>query len=228
MRELHYDAQGPAWRSQGNARSSRSTRWRAAISGTPLRDSYHLGSTIINDYGRPYRERLQQLLRRQRLCVGRPVHCSMCAASFRVRRRLPATPPRWPRRSARDGRHDLSPPSLPTELRVLPTPGHHPHGTDRIHTDGRFLEAYVSAQVLNHVISFGKQDEWLGPGQGGGMAYSNNAENIYSFHINRIEPLHIPLLSRLTGPFRYEFLVGAPGHTTCQSGVYRRPIDYRT
>ena len=24
------------------------------ISGTPLRDSYHLGSTIINDYGRPY------------------------------------------------------------------------------------------------------------------------------------------------------------------------------
>src|SRR6185437_13639441 len=24
------------------------------ISGTPLRDSYHLGSTVINDYGRPY------------------------------------------------------------------------------------------------------------------------------------------------------------------------------
>jgi hypothetical protein len=46
------------------------------------------------------------------------------------------------------------------------------------------------------------------------MAYSNNAENIYSFRINRIEPLHIPLLSRLTGPFRYEFLVGGlRGHT---------------
>ena len=25
-----------------------------AISGTPLRDSFHLGSTIVNDYGRPY------------------------------------------------------------------------------------------------------------------------------------------------------------------------------
>ena len=24
------------------------------ISGIPLRDSYHLGSTIVNDYGRPY------------------------------------------------------------------------------------------------------------------------------------------------------------------------------
>jgi hypothetical protein len=39
------------------------------------------------------------------------------------------------------------------------------------------MEAYVSAQYLNHVISFGKQDDWLGPGLGGGMAYSNNAEN---------------------------------------------------
>jgi hypothetical protein len=40
------------------------------------------------------------------------------------------------------------------------------------------------------------------------MAYSNNAENVYSFRIDRTEPLDIPLLSRITGPFRYEFLVG--------------------
>src|SRR6185312_7323787 len=26
------------------------------ISGTPLRDGYHFGQTIINDYGRPYGE----------------------------------------------------------------------------------------------------------------------------------------------------------------------------
>ncbi len=80
--------------------------------------------------------------------------------------------------------------------------------------NGRVMEAYVSAHLLNHEISFGKQDDWLGPGLGGGMAYSNNAENIYSFRINRVEPLHIPLLSRLTGPFRYDFLVGKlRGHT---------------
>ena len=81
-------------------------------------------------------------------------------------------------------------------------------------TQGRFLEAYVSVQVLNHVISFGKQDDWLGPGVGGAMAYSNNAQNIYSFRIARVEPLRIPLLSRLTGPFRYDFMVGPlRGHT---------------
>ena len=48
-----------------------------------------------------------------------------------------------------------------------------------------------------------------GPDMGGGFAYSNNAENIYSFRINRVEPLHIPGLSYVTGPFRYEFMIGA-------------------
>jgi hypothetical protein len=72
----------------------------------------------------------------------------------------------------------------------------------------RVMETFVSAHLLNHEISLGKQDDWLGPGLGGGMAYSNNAENIYSFRINRIEPLHVPVLSWITGPFRYEFLIG--------------------
>jgi hypothetical protein len=96
-----------------------------------------------------------------------------------------------------------------------------PMGPIATATDGRLLEAYVSAQVLNHVISFGKQDQWLGPALGGSMAWSNNAENIYGFEINRIEPLHVPLISRLLGPFRYEFLVGAlRGHTYMPNVAY--------
>ena len=81
-------------------------------------------------------------------------------------------------------------------------------------TVGRLTEAYVSTNLLNHILSFGKQDEWLGPAKGGSLAYSNNAENIYALHLNRIEPLRVPWLSTITGPFRYEFLVGAlGGHT---------------
>ena len=77
---------------------------------------------------------------------------------------------------------------------------------------------------FNHEISFGKQDDWLGPGLGGGFAYSNNAENIYSFRINRVEPLHIPGLSYITGPFRYEFLVGGlHGHTYVPNPAYPGP-----
>jgi hypothetical protein len=87
--------------------------------------------------------------------------------------------------------------------------------------NARVMEAYVSAHLLNHEISFGKQDNWLGPGLGGGMAYSNNAENIYSFRINRVEPLYIPLLSRLLGHFRYDFMVGPlRGHTYMPNPAY--------
>jgi len=75
--------------------------------------------------------------------------------------------------------------------------------------------------LLNHEISLGKQDDWLGPGLGGGMAYSNNADNIYSFHINRIEPFHVPLISRVLGPVRYEFLIGGlRGHTYMPNPQY--------
>ena len=56
-----------------------------------------------------------------------------------------------------------------------------PYGNFPAFTNGRLVEAYISAQVIGHDISFGKQDEWMGPAVGGGMAYSNNAENIYSF-----------------------------------------------
>jgi hypothetical protein len=60
----------------------------------------------------------------------------------------------------------------------------------------------------------GKEDHWLGPDKGASMLWSNNAENIYDFEINRVEPLSIPLLSRVTGPFRYDFFVGSlKGHT---------------
>jgi hypothetical protein len=88
-----------------------------------------------------------------------------------------------------------------------------PQGAIAASTDMRVMEAYAGVHFLWHEFSFGKQDEWLGPAQGGSMAYSNNAENIYAFHINRADPLWVPGLSRITGPFRYEFLVGSlKGH----------------
>jgi hypothetical protein len=78
----------------------------------------------------------------------------------------------------------------------------------------RILEANLSYRVLNHEISFGKSDHWVSPTVGGAFLYSNNAENIYAFQIDRTEPLYVPLLSRLTGPFRYDFFVGSlKGHS---------------
>jgi hypothetical protein len=51
---LHYDAGMQCLTHQGNSHIESVYSVARSISGTPLRDSFHLGSTIINDYGRPY------------------------------------------------------------------------------------------------------------------------------------------------------------------------------
>lgn len=176
-----------------------------AVSGTPLRDSFHLGSTVVNDYGRPYRNGFNSYtgasgyLHSGRFVLyargefqGAPSYVGYSPA-------LAAT------LAAIDGTTDYLNTSVPIPYNAQTTIPAGPFGTL---TDGRWIEAYVSAHVLNNEVSFGKQDDWLGPGLGGGMAISNNAENLYSFRINRVEPLVIPFLSRFTGPFRYEFVVG--------------------
>jgi hypothetical protein len=208
---LRDDIQGPCLVHEGNSRVESVYTVARAISGTPLRDSYHLGSTVINDYDRPYASGFNNysgasgyasagrfLLYARGEFQGAPSTAGYSAA---LAGEL----------AADDGTTDFFNSAIPIPYNQQATI---PAGPIAAATDGRLMEAYVSAHYLNHEISFGKQDDWLGPGLGGGMAYSNNAENIYSFRINRIEPLRIPLLSMLTGPFRYEFLVGSlKGHT---------------
>ena len=209
-RFLNPDVQGPCLTHQGNTRIESVYTVARGIGGTPLHDSFHLGSTIINDYGRPYENGFNSY-------SGASGYGSAGRFAFYVRGEFQGAPSAtgYSQGLANalstyvDGTTFLNTTTnLPYNQATIPM------GPIGATTSGRFLEAYVSAQVLNHVFSFGKQDDWLGPGLGGAMAFSNNAQNFYSFHINRIEPLNIPLLSRLTGPFRYEFLVGGlRGHT---------------
>lgn len=212
MHELHNDAQGPCLRYQGNSRVESVYSVARAISGTPLDDSFHLGSTIINDYGRPFENGFNNY-------SGASGYASAGRFLIYVRGEFQGAP------SAAGYSTDLSNELAKvvdgdqdylntTSLIPLDRQATIPAGPLAAATYGRIMEAYVSMHLLNHEVSFGKQDDWLGPGLGGGMGYSNNAENIYSFRINRIEPLHIPGLSRVTGPFRYEFIVGPlKGHT---------------
>src|SRR5579863_1261735 len=51
---LHYDAGMQCLTHQRSFHVESVYTVGRGVSGTPLHDSYHLGSTIINDYGRPY------------------------------------------------------------------------------------------------------------------------------------------------------------------------------
>ena len=52
--ELRLDLEGPCGAHHGSARIESAYSAMRGLSGTPLHDSFHLGSTIVNDYGRPY------------------------------------------------------------------------------------------------------------------------------------------------------------------------------
>jgi hypothetical protein len=175
------------------------------IAGTPLRDSYHLGQTIINDYGRPYESGFND------------------STGFSAR----AEAGRFSLYFRGEGQHAPSAagysPALATFLSntvdlipiaTNPQQDTIPAGPIASANEFRVMEANLSYHLLGHEVSFGKNDHWLGPDKGASMLWSNNAENIYDFEINRVEPLRIPFLSTVTGPFRYDFFVGSlKGHT---------------
>lgn len=223
-RELHYDMEGPCGPHEGGTRIESVYTIARGISGPSLRDSFHLGSTIINDYGRPYQNGFNNY-------SGVSGYATAGRFALYVRAEFQGAPSATGYSVALASALScgtcagvLQGDEIPFLNPVTGTPYPQPTiplGPIARTTRANLLEAYLSYQILHHVVSFGKMDEWMGPAQGASMAYSNNAENIYAFHINRVEPLHVPGLSILTGPFRYEFLVGQlRGHTEVPNPLY--------
>ncbi|MGC8549630.1 MAG: capsule assembly Wzi family protein [Acidobacteriaceae bacterium] len=175
------------------------------ISGTPLRDSYHLGQTIINDYGRPYAEGFNNY-------TGFSTRTRAGRFSLYFRGEFQHAP-------STTGYSQNLAQYLAEQIDYVPyNPNIRydwlPAGQIPASNYFRIMEANLSFHLLGNEISLGKTDHWLGPDKGTVMSWSNNAENIYSFQINDIQPFRIPILSLLTGPFRYEFFVGSlKGHT---------------
>lgn len=178
------------------------------IGGPTLRDSYHLGQTIANDYGRPYASGFNNVTgfssvneygRFSLYVRGEYQHApSYDGYSYALASSLSC--------GAIDEICPFAAPNLPQATI--------PYGNTGSQSHFRLQEANLAFHWWDHEISLGKSDAWFGPGVGGGMAWSDNAENIYSFRINRVDPWSIPYLSKLLGPLRYDFFVGSlKGHT---------------
>jgi hypothetical protein len=160
------------------------------ITGKPLNDGYHFGQTIINNYGRPYQEGgnsddgFSGYATAGRFTVyvrGEYQHApSTSAYPLAVREAI----------SAVDD-NPLQP--------VIP-----------FATINRFtlLDTYAAVNAHGWDFAFGKQSLWWGPGDGGALLFSNNAEPIYMFRASRITDFSIPLLSRLLGPFKVDAFFG--------------------
>jgi len=184
------------------------------ISGKPLNDGYHFGQTVINDYGRPYQEGFNMV-------TGFSSHAEAGPLAFYVRGEY---------------QHAPSAPALPDaarqtiaavdSLRSVP-----PATAVLTQNQFRLLDAYVALNLHNWQVSAGKQSLWWGPGLGGAMMFSNNAEPINMIRFDRVAPVELPSILKLLGPVRTEFFLGQlSGYQFVQSpaglvGQFGRSLD---
>ena len=159
------------------------------ISGTPLRDGYNFGQTIINDYGRPYWTGFNNVTG-----ITADAEVGPVAFSFQGEyQHAPAMPSNPPQVLAAIGAANGTPPL--------------PNGTATAN-QFQLINSAVLLNINNVQFSFGEQSQWLGPGEAGPLLMSNNAAPFPAFKIDDVSPHWIPGLSRILGPYRAEFFIG--------------------
>ncbi|MGD0179491.1 MAG: capsule assembly Wzi family protein [Terriglobales bacterium] len=159
------------------------------ISGTPLRDGYHFGQTIINDYGRPYGSGVNNI-------TGVSAEAELGPVAFNLQgeyQHAPAVPSASPAVLAATAAADGTPPL--------------PNGTAQVN-QFQLLNSTVSLNIDNLQFTFGEQSEWLGPGESGSLLMSDNSAPFPALKVDDVSPHEIPGLSRILGPFRSEFFIG--------------------
>ncbi|MGA3127222.1 MAG: capsule assembly Wzi family protein [Candidatus Korobacteraceae bacterium] len=165
------------------------------IGGTPLRDSYHFGQTIVNDFGRPYGQGFN----------------AISGASGYVQERAGLI---YVRGEYQHGASLRSPsPATIAELaaidRELSSTTELSQGGPEVNNP-RLLDTYVGVSFSHFTGTLGKQSLWWGPATGGAMHYSNNIEPIWMARLTNDVPYKIPIL----GKVRLDMFYGKlQGHT---------------
>jgi hypothetical protein len=171
------------------------------ISGSPLRDSFHFGQTIVNDYGRPYAEGVN-------IISGLSAYASVGPFAF----------------YARGEYQNAGSTSLyrSSALQAIAQADGKPLFPNSSAAASRFtlLDSQVALGLGNLQITFGKQSAWLGPSRSGSLLLSNNTAPITMLRFDTVSPFRIPGISRVLGPMKNEFFIGQlSGHTSISDGT---------
>ncbi len=192
------------------------------ISGPPLSDGYHFGQTILNDYGRPFAEGVNNV-------TGFSGWASEGRLVVYVRGEY---------------QHAPSSPALPLTAREfiannseapLPLPLPPPVPTSLVN-HFQVLDIYVAMNLENWQLSFGKQSLSWGPSAGGPIMFGDNSAPLTIFRIDRVSPFKLPGLLGLLGPIRtqvilgqlsgHQFVYGASNGLVGQWGVSLNPQPF--
>jgi hypothetical protein len=158
------------------------------ISGAPLRDSYHFGQTIFNDFGRPYDQG-------HNLLTGATVSAVSGRFFFYAQGEYEHAPGRAANTPATQ--------NLIALLDFNPVlPAAPVRETNRFYP----LDIYAGVQLGGYALTFGKQSLWLGPGEGAPLMVSDNADPMYMLRLAHSSPFYLPGFLRVLGPVEDEYL----------------------
>lgn len=164
------------------------------IAGQPLRDSFHFGQTIADDFGRPYGDGYNNI-------EGASGYVQDRAGMLYIRGEY---------------QHGASL-DRPSAAAIDSLAGHDIVLPGQINTQGgpevdnpRLLDTYVGVSFGKWTGTLGKQSLWWGPDAGGAFQYTNNIEPIWMARLTNDKPYRIPVL----GELRLDMFYGKlQGHT---------------
>lgn len=169
------------------------------VSGTPLRDSFHFGQTIADDFGRPYGQGANEYSGFSARAEAGPF-----AIYLRGEHQYASAMPTYNAAaqqavSASDSSYVQGVVPFGWNLRL--------GTTDR----PRLIEAYASVNLANWQISFGQQALWWGPDRSTSLILSNNAEAMPMLRIARAKPIKVPGMLGFFGPIHFDSFFSREG-----------------
>jgi hypothetical protein len=178
------------------------------ISGAPLRDGYHFGQTLYNDYGRPYGQGFNDV-------TGFSARATSGSLVFYFRGEYQHSP----------GNPDYTDQQWAA---ILPFDGT-PKPQNMFPAEDRFrvLDAYIGVKFAGNQLTLGQQTLWWGPGTGGPLMFTDNAEPLNMVRLSNTSPIELPGPLAFLGPLRYEAFVGqTDGHhyTFSENGIPGSPF----
>jgi hypothetical protein len=168
-----------------------------AITGTPLRDSFHFGQTLANDYGRPYGQGANEI-------TGLSGHAEAGPFAFYGRAEYQA-----------EYQYASAMPAYSAEAQqTIAAYDGLPFGWNlRFGTTSRVrpVEAYAALNLANWQLSFGQQSLWWGPDRSTSLILSNNAEAMPMFRLARVKPIQMPGFLKYLGPVHFDAFFSRQG-----------------
>ena len=161
-----------------------------SISGPALTDGFHFGQTVSYDFGRPFECGTNgQAGEAFRAAIG-PIAIYVRAE---YQHAAEAPPPSDAVRGIIALR-DLVPEPPATPVAAINRP--------------RLLDAYAAVNLDNWQILVGKQSLSWGPGPGGSLLWSDNAEPVDMVRLVNSEPTRLPGFLKYLGPARVDQFIG--------------------